>query len=89
VTIDIGAHFTRVSARQAASSGWNLFREFGINLRTQQRGCFEYRAVSCLFVIKLTSSRIEERDNAAHPFVRLWLTNPRIARRLANIHIHS
>jgi hypothetical protein len=49
--------------------GWHLFREFGINPRTQQRGCFEYRAVSCLPLIELTCSRIEERDHAAHPLV--------------------
>ena len=67
VTINIGEHFARVPARKAASSGSRLFREFRIDLLTQQRGCFEYRAVSYLFVIKLTSSRIEKRDNAAPP----------------------
>jgi hypothetical protein len=89
MTSDIGAHFARVPTGQAASSGWHLVREFGINPRTQQRGCFEYRAVSCLLLIELTCSRIEERDHAVHPFVRLCRTNPRIAWRLANVHIHS
>jgi hypothetical protein len=59
VTINIGTYFEHVPAGQAASPGNGRFREFGINPVTQQRGCLEYGAVSCLFVIKLTSSRIE------------------------------
>ena len=50
---------------------------------------WEYHAVGCLFVIKLTCSRREERDRAGHPFVRLSRTSPRVAWRLANVHIHS
>jgi hypothetical protein len=89
MTSDIGAHFARVPIGQAASSGWHLLREFGIDPHTQQRDCFEYRAASCLLLIELTCSRIEERDYAVHPFARLCRTNPRIAWRLANVHIHS
>jgi hypothetical protein len=43
-------------------------RDFGINLPPQQRSCFQYRAMNRLFVIKLASSRIEQRDYVVHPF---------------------
>lgn len=89
VIINIGAHFARLPAWQADLADRSLLREFKSSRLTQQRGCLEYCAASCLFVIKLTSSCIEERNNAAHPVGRLWLTEPRIARRLANRNIHS
>lgn len=52
------------------------------------RQLFAYRAVSCLFVITLTCSRIEERDYVAHPFVRLCRIKQRTARGLTNVPIH-
>jgi hypothetical protein len=68
MTVNIGTHFPRLPGAQAPSSVWSRLRDFGINLLPQQRGCFKYRSVNRLFVIKLTNSRIEQRDYVVHPF---------------------
>jgi hypothetical protein len=55
VTIDISTHLARLPGAQAPFPVWNRSRKVGINLVTQQRGCFSYRAVNRLSVINLTS----------------------------------
>jgi hypothetical protein len=37
-----------------------LFRGLRVHLPAQQRGCFKYRAVRRLFVVKLTNGRIQQ-----------------------------
>jgi hypothetical protein len=88
MTIDIGTHFARLPGEQAPSSVWSRSCDFGINLLTQQRGCFKYRAVNRLFVMKLTSSRIEQRDYVVHPFARSRRTWIRYRQRLFEVTIH-
>ncbi len=38
-----------------------------IHLPAQQGGCFEYRAVRRLFMVKLTHGRIQQGDDVVHP----------------------
>jgi hypothetical protein len=88
MTINVGTHFARLPGAQAPSSVWSRLRDFGINLLPQQRGGFKYRAVNRLFVIQLTDSRIEQRDDVVHPFMRLCRTDLRTSGGLVNVHIH-
>jgi hypothetical protein len=69
VPFNMVTHFARLPGEQAPSTFSCPSRDFGIDLLTQQRGCSKYRAVYCLLAIKLTSSRIEQRDYVVHPFV--------------------
>jgi hypothetical protein len=68
MSFNVGTHFARLPGEQAPSTFSCPSRDFGMDLLTQQRGCSKYRAVYCLFVVKLTSSRIEQRDYVVHPF---------------------
>jgi hypothetical protein len=89
MTINIVTHFARLPAAQAPTSLRNRLREFGISLPPQQRGCFKYRAVNRLFAIKLTNSRIEQRDYVLHPFAWRRRTYARDSLCLSNISIHN
>jgi hypothetical protein len=89
MTINIGTHFACLPGAQAPSSVWSRLRDFGINLLPQQRGGFKYRAVNRLFVIQLTDSRIEQRDDVVHPFAWLYRANLRGSLRISEVRIHN
>ena len=64
-------------------------RDCGINLLTQQRGCLNYRAVNRLSAIKLTNSRIEQRDYVVHPFAWPCRSDRRHSLRLFEVRLHK
>jgi hypothetical protein len=88
MTINISTHFARPPSAQASFTVWSGLRNLWVNLLAQQRGCFENRSVDFLLVIKLTNSRIKQRDHMAQPLMRPCRTDLQTSGGLANVHIH-
>jgi hypothetical protein len=89
LTINICTHFACLPGAQAPSYVWSRWHDFGINLPSQQGGCFQYRVVNRLFAIKLTNSRIEQRDYVVHPFARPCRTYLRDSLCLSEVSAHK
>jgi hypothetical protein len=89
MTINIRTHFARLPGAQVPSSVWSRLRDFGINLLPHQPGGFKYRAVSRLFAIKLTNSRIEQRDYVVHPLAWPCRGDLRDSLRLSEVSLHK
>jgi hypothetical protein len=89
MTINIGTHFARLPGAQAASSVCSRLRDLGINLLPHQPGGFKDRAVSRLFAVKLTNSRIEQRDYVVHPFSWPCRGDLRHSLRLSEVSLHK
>jgi len=69
MTIDVVTHLARLPGGQAPSSVWSRSRDFGINLLTQQRGCFKQRTLGWVYlVVKLTKGCLKENNHPVHPF---------------------
>jgi hypothetical protein len=89
LTVNIGTYFARLPGAQALSSLRSRLRDCGVKLVAQQRSSLKYLALNRLFVNKLTSGCIEQRDYAVHPFMRVSRIDLRTSQRPANAHIHT
>jgi hypothetical protein len=65
-----------------------LFRGLRVHLPAQQRGCFTYRAVRRLFVVKLTDGRIQQGYYMVDPVPRSHLTDVQTDLPLADFNLH-
>jgi hypothetical protein len=65
-----------------------LFRGLRVHLPAQQRGCFNYRAVRRLFVVKLSNGRIQQGYYMVHPVPRSPLTDLQTDLPLADFSLH-
>jgi hypothetical protein len=71
MTIDIVTHLARLPGEQAPPSVGYLSRSWGVNLLSQQCGCFKQCTLGWVYlVVKLTDSCLKERNHPVHPFAR-------------------
>ena len=68
VTIDMLTHLSHLPGEQSLSSGRRLGHSLRIDLLAQQRSGFKNHALSWLFGLQLTSSRVEQDEHSMHPF---------------------
>ena len=89
MTVDVVEHFSCLPCQQTHFSGIRSpFCRLWINLPSQQRGSFQYRAVRRLFLMKVTDSRIQQCDYMVHPVARSALTRRRNDLRFADMSLH-
>ncbi len=87
--VDMLEHLARLPCQQTLFSvARTLIRGLRVHLPAQQRGCFKYRAVRRLFVVKLTNGRIQQGYYVAHPVGRSPLADVRTRLHLADLGLH-